>query len=309
MRLSIIIPVFRTEATLLRCVHSITQQQFTDWEMLLIDDGSDDNAPQMCDALARQDSRIQVVHQANAGLGAARNRGMELAQGEYWLFVDSDDYLAPDTLHQLVAVMDQHTDWSFAEFPVMRWAGHATQKSLLTFRTQTFTNGWDWWFHAKGYNHCYSWNKLFRRNAFDGGVRFSNKKFEDTFIMPALLANCPKFGTTDVGLYYYCYNHTGITATAGTQLSDLLEGYVQAMNLIHWQCPPHISPRAFNDFCAEMLNVQIDVYARCGSSKLLLPTFRAMHTPKMFLQRILGMKRFCKWFNIVRKLLGVVLKF
>lgn len=303
MKLSIIIPVYRTEATLMRCVNSITQQRFTDWEMLLIDDGSDDNAPQMCDALASQDARIRVVHQTNAGLGAARNRGIEMAQGCYWLFVDSDDYLADNTLQQLIDVMDQHPDWGFAEFPVMRLGGRASQAHLLTFKTQTFSNPWDWWFNAQGYNHCYSWNKMFRRRAFAHGVRFSNKKFEDTFIMPALLANCPHFGTTPVGLYYYCYNHTGITANAGANLSHLLEAYVQAMQCINWQCPPHIPARAFNNFCAEMLNVQIDVYARCGSSKLLLPTFKAMHTPKLLLQRLLGMHRFCKWFNALRNFL------
>lgn len=146
MKLSIIIPVYRTEATLMRCVNSITQQRFTDWEMLLIDDGSDDNAPQMCDALASQDARIRVVHQTNAGLGAARNRGIEMAQGSYWLFVDSDDYLADNTLQQLIDVMDQHPDWGFAEFPVMRLGGRASQAHLLTFKTQTFSNPWDWWF-------------------------------------------------------------------------------------------------------------------------------------------------------------------
>ena len=90
MKLSIIIPVYRTQDTLERCLESILQQSFTDYEMILVDDGSDDGSPQLCDEYARKDARIRVIHKENGGLSDARNAGIRKARGEYITFVDSD---------------------------------------------------------------------------------------------------------------------------------------------------------------------------------------------------------------------------
>lgn len=98
MKLSIIIPVYRTQDTLERCLESILQQSFTDYEMILVDDGSDDGCPQLCDEYARKDARIRVIHKANGGLSDARNAGIRKARGEYITFVDSDDEMVDNTL-------------------------------------------------------------------------------------------------------------------------------------------------------------------------------------------------------------------
>ena len=91
MKLSIIIPVYDVEATLNQCVESVVTQDYNDFELLLIDDGSLDKCPQICDRWASKDKRIRVVHQKNGGLSDARNTGIELAQGDYITFIDSDD--------------------------------------------------------------------------------------------------------------------------------------------------------------------------------------------------------------------------
>ena len=93
MKVSIIIPVYRTESTLARCINSVLAQTYTCWEMILIDDGSDDNSPQICDDFVDKDKRIKVIHQPNKGLGAARNTGIEHANGNFLLFIDSDDFI------------------------------------------------------------------------------------------------------------------------------------------------------------------------------------------------------------------------
>lgn len=95
---SIIVPVYQAEATLERCAQSALTQEYGDFELILVDDGARDRSGELCDSLAKTDGRIRVIHQENAGVSAARNAGIRLAQGEYLLFLDSDDALLPDAL-------------------------------------------------------------------------------------------------------------------------------------------------------------------------------------------------------------------
>lgn len=93
MRLSIIVPIYKAEKSLRKCIDSILSQPFCDWELILIDDGSPDSSGIICDEYARSDSRIKVFHKHNEGVSIARNKGLEVATGEYITFIDSDDYL------------------------------------------------------------------------------------------------------------------------------------------------------------------------------------------------------------------------
>ena len=102
-RFSIVVPVYKTEAYLDCCVESVLAQTFTDFELILVDDGSPDNCPAICDAWAAKDSRIKVVHQQNGGLSAARNSGIRCAQGDYAMFLDSDDWWTDETVLNRVA--------------------------------------------------------------------------------------------------------------------------------------------------------------------------------------------------------------
>ena len=95
---TIVVPIYNVEQYLNRCINSIVDQSYRNLEILLIDDGSPDNCPKMCDEWMQKDNRIRVVHKINAGLGMARNTGIEHARGKYICFFDSDDYIAPDTI-------------------------------------------------------------------------------------------------------------------------------------------------------------------------------------------------------------------
>ena len=100
-KISVVVPVYKVEAYLDRCVQSIVNQSFGDFDLYLVDDGSPDNCGAMCDAWAEKDSRIRVIHQQNGGLSAARNAGLNGAKGQYIAFVDSDDYIYPVFLERL----------------------------------------------------------------------------------------------------------------------------------------------------------------------------------------------------------------
>lgn len=102
-------PVYNVEKFLPRCVDSILNQTFEDFELILIDDGSPDKCPQICDVYAEKDSRVKVIHQRNAGVSAARNRGMEISNGEYIGFVDSDDYIDPSMYELMIKAMETNS--------------------------------------------------------------------------------------------------------------------------------------------------------------------------------------------------------
>ena len=97
-KISIIMPVYKVEKYLARAIESVISQSFSDWELILVDDGSPDRCGEICESYAQRDVRIQVIHQANGGLSVARNVGMKYCNGEYLMFIDSDDYIAQSTL-------------------------------------------------------------------------------------------------------------------------------------------------------------------------------------------------------------------
>lgn len=103
MKFSVIIPVYKVEKYLNACVDSVLHQSFQDFEVILVDDGSPDSCPDICDNYARDDRRVRVIHQKNAGLAAARNSGTKVANGEYICYIDSDDYLSNNNVFQLLA--------------------------------------------------------------------------------------------------------------------------------------------------------------------------------------------------------------
>ena len=105
-QVSIIVPVFNGEKYLSQCIDSVLAQRYTDWELLLIDDGSTDGAAALCDSYAA-DPRIVVVHQPNSGAAAARNKGIAMARGEWVAFVDSDDYIEKNAYSTMMEVMSR----------------------------------------------------------------------------------------------------------------------------------------------------------------------------------------------------------
>ena len=108
MKLSIIVPVYQAGKYLEKCIKSILDQTFTDFELILVDDGSNDGSEKICDDYAKKDARIKVIHQKNQGVSSARNAGMNCAEGDYIAFVDADDWIETDMFEQCMDAMEQH---------------------------------------------------------------------------------------------------------------------------------------------------------------------------------------------------------
>lgn len=108
VEISVVIPVYNVEKYMCKCVDSVLAQTFTDFEIILVDDGSPDNSAAICDRYAAEHPNIRVIHKSNQGLGMARNSGMEIARGRYIFFLDSDDYIREDTLERLLRISREH---------------------------------------------------------------------------------------------------------------------------------------------------------------------------------------------------------
>lgn len=117
---SIIVPVYKVEAYLQRCIDSVLEQNFQDWEMILVDDGSPDRCPKICDEAASKDNRIKVLHKDNAGALAARYAGYKESKGEYLVFLDSDDWLLPNALHILYHAITSDGGYDIVKSLVLR---------------------------------------------------------------------------------------------------------------------------------------------------------------------------------------------
>lgn len=109
-QISILVPIYKVESYLNRCINSVLIQDFVDWELILVDDGSPDNCPKICDEYAKKDSRIIVVHKKNGGLPSARLAGFKKVKGRFIVFLDADDYLLPNALSILVEKMSEGYD-------------------------------------------------------------------------------------------------------------------------------------------------------------------------------------------------------
>ena len=255
MKLSIVIPVYHVEDTLDRCVESVLRQGLDDYEVILVDDGSTDLCPQICDNWQAKDSHICVIHKQNSGLSAARNTGIDKASGELITFVDPDDYLKEETYSAIMPLAEKH---DIVEFPVCRLL-KSSQQQMLSFPDQLYTDKKVYWLEGKGYTHTYAWNKIYRRSLFDN-IRYpEGKVFEDAATFPKLILAAKDICTTHQGLYFYCWNDDGITAKAkGPELESLLCGHLESLKLWHDAA-----------YYLHVLNIQMDVCELTGKAPAL----------------------------------------
>lgn len=178
-KISVIIPIYNVEKYLCRCIDSILAQTFTDFELILVDDGSPDHCPEICDEYAARDSRIHVIHKRNEGVSIARNTGLDIVSGEYVTFVDSDDYIAPDRLELLFLQVAEHqadvvvTNYVVVDdnYQVLNKIVHKqtgmvdteTPDKIVKYINNLFlgSHGWE------------VWSRLFRRSIIaDNNIRF-----------------------------------------------------------------------------------------------------------------------------------------
>lgn len=215
--ISVIVPVYKVERYLRECVDSILMQTFTDFELILVDDGSPDRCPQICDEYAARDSRVKVIHQANGGLSAARNAGIEIAQGEYLTFIDSDDYVSPAYLQKLYdALIENHAGlsvclavWFIDGEPAIDDCCVEKTICVMTGREACFSI-----YRSEEKVANMAWGKLFHRNLFSS-IRFPEGKIhEDVAVIPRIVYQAQTVVALAERLYFYRNRLDSITSQA-----------------------------------------------------------------------------------------------
>lgn len=198
--ISVIVPVYNVEAYLERCVRSIMKQTFTYLDIVLVDDGSKDNCPALCDQLAEQDPRICVVHKKNGGLSSARNAGIDIAKGEYLIFVDSDDWLHPEYVENLYGeAIRSGNKIIIGEF--VRISEHTGYGMLSRkFENIPMDKAIPRMLKGEWISAC---AKLYHRSLFDN-IRFPiGRNNEDYAILVYLFEQCESVSYTKDVIYFY----------------------------------------------------------------------------------------------------------
>ena len=201
--ISIIVPVYKTERFLNACIDSILRQTFADFELILVDDGSPDSCPALCDAAAAKDGRIRVVHQQNRGLSGARNAGLDIARGNWIAFVDSDDTITPDYCEKLYrAVQDTGAKMAVCNYRQVDEALVPLKEQYLHVRREVLDT-------AQVLEHCtlipymVAWNKLYHKSIF-AQLRFAEGKLnEDTMLLCYAYEKAGKIANIPDALYLY----------------------------------------------------------------------------------------------------------
>ena len=238
--ISIIVPIYKGEKVLPKCVESVLAQTFSDWELLLIDDGSPDGSGALCDGYAAQDSRIRVFHKPNGGVSSARNLGMDEARGENILFVDADDWIAPEMCKVLWEareaagadtagcahwnVLPDGQKWREAgAMPAGVYGREAFRKGIVDRllgqrlgKPEEVLNGFIWRF-------------LFSRTLLtEHRLRFSGAYLEDELFLMEYFCLAGKLAMVDEPLYFYQHNPASVTRNYLPDYMDTFRAFLEA---------------------------------------------------------------------------------
>ncbi len=207
-KISVIVPIYKVESFLRKCINSILDQTYSNLEIILVDDGSPDKCGEICDRYAKQDSRIRVIHKTNGGLSDARNAALDIATGEYIGFVDSDDWIAPDMYEYLLnGALKYQKDISMCEYyNVYKKDEIATRR----YEDEIFDtkSAMEALFRLRIGN--YAWNKLFKRELWLD-IRFPvGKNYEDVLTFYRILEKSNGIVALKEPKYFYLDNNSGI---------------------------------------------------------------------------------------------------
>ena len=208
--ISIIVPIFNMEHLMRRCIDSLLAQTFTDYELLLIDDGSKDGSWSICQEYARKDARIGIYHKENGGLSDARNYGLSKAIGKYTIFADPDDWVSPEGLDRLYATAErEQADMTMCDlYREDEYSRHYVCQRPQSLQAEDVLK--ELFANIQGFTV----NKLIRRDVYTRfGICYPKGIYgcEDQYTMAALLLHDIKIAYEPVAFYHYMYNSASLT--------------------------------------------------------------------------------------------------
>ena len=265
---TVIVPVYNIRERIARCVDSITNQTHGALQIVLVDDGSTDGSGDLCDALAAQDARIEVIHRVNGGASAARNTGLNRVRGEWIAFVDSDDYVSPYYIEDMLAAAQGDCDMAVChcvwvpdveDGPGAQFGRHS-RSQRITGREACVRN-----FGGDVVLLITCWGKLFRAHLWEG-LRYPEGKMvaEDLFVSHSLFYRAGGIAITDAVLYAYVQSEGSLMRREFTaQRLDVLDAWEEAVRFFKAAGEPDIENIARRVYCTRVFN------ARCVCKKLI----------------------------------------
>ncbi len=228
-KVSVIVPVYNVEKYLPRCIESIQEQTLTDWELLLIDDGSTDNSGIICDGFAKEDSRIRVFHKPNGGVSSARNVGLDNARGEWLAFVDSDDEVDSDYLD--IQGVPHDVNLVIKSFQVVKEDGSVKYSRIIEEEQYLLERNFLKYYIQRRKNAL--WDKLIRREAV-GEVRFLEnvRVGEDFLFILSCIPNIHKCYISPRGCYRYFLREGSVMSRKQSKSRKSLDVILANINYI-----------------------------------------------------------------------------
>lgn len=246
---SVIVPVYKVEDYLDRCIKSILSQTFRDFELIIIDDGSPDKCPKMCEHWAIKDERIVVIHQRNQGLSAARNSGIKIAKGEFLTFVDSDDWISENMLEVLIGLIQKYD----ADISVCDFLRTDSKKNVVPRKekAEKVYNRDEFMdiilkIHSNRTVH-YAWGKLYKREVIDDThypIGMLNEDVEGMF--KAVIHSGKIVETTEVGYFYFENNNSITRKKFGKNFLCLNEVWNRVLRIAEQSAPEYKDKVEFN---------------------------------------------------------------
>ncbi|MDQ0344467.1 glycosyltransferase involved in cell wall biosynthesis [Lederbergia wuyishanensis] len=280
-KVSVVVPIYKVQKYIRRCIDSIVEQTFPNVEIILVNDGSPDNCGQIIDEYAKKDHRIKVVHKENGGLSDARNKGMEYVTGEYTLFVDSDDWIERNMIEELVKIsLDNQAD-------VVQSSFYYAYHDYLLYDNRYFSKN-----HPNKLlnNHelmyeliCnekvknFAWGKLYKTNLIKDLQFKKGVLFEDVFWSHLVMQRVHTYVITHIPMYYYFQRSESIVFNYSLRNLDIIEGLKERHKFVE-QYYPNLINESFKVILSNclihynllLLNRGID---KDGNSKKLIRSF------------------------------------
>lgn len=262
IKLSIIVPIYGVEQYLRKCVDSLLAQDLpsSEYEVILVDDGGKDECPQICDEFAAANKHIRVIHRENGGLSAARNSGIEDAQGEYVMFVDSDDYIEPNVLKGLLAQIERD------KLDVLRYRLQYVNPQYEVYNpyksdpfkgndySEIPTDGVSF-LNSRMSTACYAWAFVLKRELLDGCIFTPGIYFEDTDWTPRMLCKAKRVASTNTVVYNYLQREGSITnAVNRSKQQKVLEDKIHLIATLQQQAIELCKSGRYNRWYRDMIS-------------------------------------------------------
>lgn len=302
---SIIVPVYKVEKYLKRCVDSILSQTYADFELILVDDGSPDNCPMMCDEYSRINKRIFVIHKENGGLSSARNAGLDIAKGKYVLFVDSDDYIKPNLLESCVNKIKE-TDYDAVRFgydkidvnfkliktrfPNKKMYHFETGEEKMRFLCDdllTYSIPFTSW-------SCLYKNEIIKKHH----LRFVSERIiysEDTFFSTLYTFNSSNCVAIDESLYVYQDNQNSLMGTYRNQNILLINKCIEWSKRLYKLCEDIYIKNHFYFIAVAFYKNELNFKTNKNNIKKIISSIKVLEDKKYFSEQ------FRNYFQSIKK--------